>query len=328
MFCPVCGSKKVVDIFCLEHLKEQKPLVQSFKPFTAEVCVESGAVRFKGKWHPSDDPAATLRSLFTEQVVPANYAEVRSVTVGQLALALKPGLKEEGVAEVRVEGRASPKSDYYVETYDVPYTINGTVAPRLRKHANYFEGTLQVRNEDDAVRRFIREYITRQEARITKTVEERNGTDYYLTSKAVVLHLAKALQERFGGLVKTSRKLFTRNKQTSKEVYRVTAFVELPPFVEGDVIDGALLVLERGKRSKYYNLVKGKVEYQPYTGQERRVTVAETTIAAVRPRLTAIHPETFQAVPVANAKPGQHEAGEPVHVVATDDALYVVERPC
>ncbi len=328
-FCPICGSTKVVDVFCLEHLKEQHPLIKAFKDFTAEVCATSGAVRYKGRWHPSTDPAATIKAHFAEQIVPAPYAEIKTITLGPLTLQRKPGLTEKGIIAVHVQGRASPKSSFYTESYDVPYTVTGTVAPKLRKHADYFEGTLQVRNEDEASTAFITAYVAKHGARITKTQREGHGTNYFLTSKAVVLHLAKALQERYGGLMKTSRTLFSRNRQRSKDIYRATAFIELPPFTEGAVISQAekpLLVLERGKRIKYYNLATGKTEYHRYTGTERPLAQRATSIASTRPALTIIHPDNYQAVPAANKHCCPHEPGDEVNVVLHNDKAYLVER--
>ncbi len=330
MFCPKCGSKKVVDVFCATCLKEERPLVKAFKEFAAEACARSGAVKWHGRWHDTEDTARALEGLFAQQVVPAPYADVTGVRVEVPEVPLKEGLRVKGEARVRVTGRASEKAKPYAEEYAVPYEVDVTISPKYAKlGTQYFEGTLQVRNEDEEARRFLLDFVGRSGAGVAKEAKARNGTDYFLTSKAVVEKAAHALQARFGGLVKTSAQLFSRNKQTSKEIFRVNALIELPPFREGDAVRAEqrpLFVVERGKRIKFWDPQRGKYRFHEYKDcRWRRLPVFETTVAATRPELTVIHPETFQSVKAWNAKPKEHAPGEKVRVVLDGKKAYVVE---
>jgi len=45
------------------------------------------------------------------------------------------------------------------------------------------------------------------------------------------------LQNHFGGQLIISKKLHTKNRLTSKEVYRVNALFRLPSFKKGDILD-------------------------------------------------------------------------------------------
>lgn len=328
MFCPVCGSKEVVDVFCLEHLKEQKPLVEHFKPLHVDVCVITGGVRIKGRWRDTDDTEASLRELVPEHIVPANYAEIKHVRVGEMKPAMKEGLKQEGEVVVSIIGRASPKADAYEEEYVFPYTLMHTRSPRgKRAGSQYFEGTLQVRNEDEESRKALLDLLHDYKATVAKRVRVKSGSDYYLSSKGAVRKAAKALQHRFGGIIKESRELFSRNKQTSKDIYRVTSLIELPDFKEGDVVKGEtpLLVEERGKRIRFRNLRTGKTEYHEYAHQPKLIVV-ETSVAEAHPRLTVIHPETFQPVRVENQRAAPHEPGEHVDVALDEGRVYLMER--
>lgn len=326
MFCPVCGSKKVVDVFCLEHLREQRPLVKEFKPFRVEVCSVTGAVHHKGKWHPTEHPEEVIRGLLAEHIIPAQYAEISAVRAEPLPLELKTGLKIAGEAIVTVTGRASPRASWYDEEYAFPFEIQNTLSPRLRKHGGYFEGTLQVRNETEETKRFVRERVAAHEARIAKEVAQPTGTDYYISSNSAARHVAQELQQ-YGGKMKLTRKLFSRNRQTSKDLYRVTAHVQLPEYQPGDVVkeQDPLLVKRLSKKIQFQNLRTGKTEYHEYRPMQR-LLVAETSVATDHPTITVIHPETFQAVPLANRPSDPVKPGAHVEVAIDGERLYLVER--
>jgi len=330
MFCPKCGSEKVVDVFCARCLKEERPLVKAFKEFKAEACARSGAVKWHGRWHDEEDTTARLEELFAQQVVPAPYAEITDVRVVIDEVPLKEGLKTKGEARVLVTGRASAKAKPYVEEYDVPYEVLVTVSPKYAKlGTQYFEGTLQVRNETDDSRKFLQEQLARHGIGVAKTNKQRNGMDYYLTSKTAVERVALALQARFGGLVKTSAQLFSRNKQTSKEIYRVNALIELPPFGKGDVVRAGkqlLFIVEPGKRIKFWDPRKGKYQFHEYKDVRwEKLPVFETTVATTHPVLAVIHPETFQSIRVWNAAPQEREPGEKVRVTIDGAKPFIVE---
>jgi len=85
-------------------------------------------------------------------------------------------------------------------------------------HANYFEGTLQLRNPTQAVI----DFVEHSDAKISQVKEVRGGIDYYFVSQKALRNLGALLQKRFCGELKSTRRIFTRNRQTGKDVYRVT----------------------------------------------------------------------------------------------------------
>jgi nonsense-mediated mRNA decay protein 3 len=331
MFCPKCGSEDVVDVFCASCLRELHPLVKGFKPYDAEVCVVCGKINHKGHWHETKDAPGQLAEFLKAHIVFADDSEIENVAVGPLPVEMKPGLKQSADTRATVTGRASKKAKSYQEEYDFSYTILNTYCPRCRKlGTEYFEGTLQVRNEDKESKKFLAEFLRRSGASVAKSVPERNGTDYMLTSKSAVERAGLALQAEFGGTLKASAQLFSHNRQTSKDIYRVNAFVELPKFKEGDVVRGLdelLFVAERGKKIKFYNPRRDKFEFHELKESTWEVIPTfETTVAGTRPALSVIHPETFQAVRVWNAAHGAHEPGEKVVVCLDGEKVFLVER--
>lgn len=95
-----------------------------------------------------------------------------------------------------------------------------------KQKREYFEGILQLRDIKQEVTDFCLEDIEKHSEKggifFSKTEEVKNGVDFYCSSNKYLMHLGKKLKKRFKGELKTSAKLFTKNKQTSKDVYRVT----------------------------------------------------------------------------------------------------------
>lgn len=98
----------------------------------------------------------------------------------------------------------------------------------MDKNPQYFEGILQLRNPNEEVLNFIRnQFKNNEKAWIAKTEGLKTGIDFYVSSNRFLLSLGKKLKKSFKGELKTSRKLHTQNRLTSKRVYRVTVLFRL-----------------------------------------------------------------------------------------------------
>ncbi len=93
----------------------------------------------------------------------------------------------------------------------------------MDKNPDYFEGTLQLRNPHEEVLNFIRnQFKNNSKVWIAKEERLKTGIDLYISSNKFLLSLGKKLKKSFKGELKISRKLFTKNRLTSKMVYRMT----------------------------------------------------------------------------------------------------------
>ena len=75
------------------------------------------------------------------------------------------------------------------------------------------------------------------------------------------MKLGKKLKGKFSGEFKKSAKLFTRNRQTSKEVYRLTILFRLSKFSKGDIIGykgDKLIIVNLGKKVFAKSITTGK----------------------------------------------------------------------
>ena len=92
----------------------------------------------------------------------------------------------------------------------------------------YYEGTLQLRNPNREVINFIRnQFKNNRKAWIAKEERLKTGIDLYISSNRFLLSLGKKLKKSFKGELKVSRKLHSRDRITSKNVYRMTVLFRL-----------------------------------------------------------------------------------------------------
>ena len=101
---------------------------------------------------------------------------------------------------------------------------------------DYFQGILQLRDVNDEILSFVHNQLKkRNDAAVTKTIKFSNGIDLYITSQKFIRILGKKLKESFGGQLKISAKLHTRNKQ-GKDLYRVNVLFRLSKYKKGDIV--------------------------------------------------------------------------------------------
>tara|TARA_Y100000310_G_scaffold281258_1_gene301610 strand:- start:6603 stop:7070 length:468 start_codon:yes stop_codon:yes gene_type:complete len=135
-------------------------------------------------------------------------------------------------------------------------------------HSQYFEGILQLRNSGQEVEDFVLDRIdNRKNVTIAKVLKQKNGYDYYLSSQKFLQILGKQLQQKFGGELKVSTKLHTRNRVTSKEVHRVTVLFRPPKFKKGDIVryrGEDLLIINCGTKVYCKNVKSNKKMSIPY----------------------------------------------------------------
>lgn len=105
------------------------------------------------------------------------------------------------------------------------------------KHDKYYEGYLQLRNCDKEVYDYVKDKFKENQVYIAKETKQKNGVDYQVSSNKFIIRLGNELVRNFSGRQKVTSKLFTRDNQTGKNVYRMTVMFEQLSFKVGDVID-------------------------------------------------------------------------------------------
>ncbi len=101
--------------------------------------------------------------------------------------------------------------------------------PPGEKHDQYYEAKIQIRPFDESVIRFVIDQIDNNDkVRISKTTQLKTGVDIYVSSRKFATSLGKKLKTKYKeGKVLVTKTLFSRNRQTSKNIYRVTVLFRL-----------------------------------------------------------------------------------------------------
>jgi len=187
----------------------------------------------------------------------------------------------------------------------------------------YFEGILQLRNPSSEIMDFVNTRLKKEGVFVAKTVSHKRGIDLFVSSNRFILRLGKKLSVNYGGILKTSRKLHTRDSQTSKDLFRVTVFVEFPKIINGDIIkvkSELVKVSSIGRTIKGTSLKTGKrisVPKDDYKVLEKH----KTSVSKVHPAVEVLHPESYESVKTQNHKDIQ--VGEKV-IVVIDSGIWIV----
>jgi nonsense-mediated mRNA decay protein 3 len=140
--------------------------------------------------------------------------------------------------------------------------------------------------------------------------------------------LGRELVDFFGGKIKISPRLFSKNHQTSKDIYRVNIFVELPSFARGDIIvfnDKVCRVEKLGKKIKLSDMVSGSSVIEDYAKMQYIVLKKQQTyVSRTYPSLEVINPYDYQSSMVKNKPKTAFITGQSVNVV-THRGIYVVD---
>ncbi|MEK6973949.1 MAG: NMD3-related protein [Nanoarchaeota archaeon] len=97
-------------------------------------------------------------------------------------------------------------------------------------HANYFEAILQIRPKKQSILEFVRNDCLRNGIMISKEISKDFGYDLYLSSRKYTVQVSKKLKKSFGGTLTFSKTLHTRNRMSSKLVYRITVLYRAKQF--------------------------------------------------------------------------------------------------
>ncbi|MBN1792288.1 hypothetical protein JW826_01240 [Candidatus Woesearchaeota archaeon] len=204
-----------------------------------------------------------------------------------------------------------------------------------REGTKYFEAILQIRSRSEPVLKESVEYLQerisglRQRGVFINKVERfEDGFDLYLTSNKLAQVLGRELLDKFGGGLKVSPRLFSKNKQTSKELYRVNVFIELPGFTRGDymvVDDHVFLVDKLGRKIKITEAVSGSSRIVDYLGLDYSVLKRQQAyVSKTYPHLEVINPHDYQSSMIKNKPRKDLVLGEKANVVI-HKGIYAVD---
>ncbi len=251
-FCPKCGKKGIKGDFCSECSEDELEL--SFKDIVMKKCIicDKFTVLYNWRQFKTIDEGIIAAAL-SKIKNPCRYPlKIRPI---YKELKDKPGAKDDIELEVTVEG----------QEFLIPAQIDYTYCDHCGKIGNrYFEGELQVRDANKEVMDFVRKDIedNKDKVHLVKETGEEYNADFQLTSAKYIRALGKKLVHKFNGELTETARLFTQDKNTSKQVHRINVLFRLHGFKVGDIVE------YRGRKIKVKTLGKNVSGFDVETGKK------------------------------------------------------------
>lgn len=329
--CISCGKYGNFDILCSNCFLKNNPILAGFKDIQINFCVMCNKYQLKNKWVYYKSINTPITQLVKEKLKFNPSFKIINISIKPRLPEFKkgPGLKLEAEVQLIVQATADGFEKPVKEEYTIPILLNFSYCKKCSKSSSqYFEGILQIRNQNKQVTDYIESKLKSKKKRgvfATKIEKIKSGIDFYLTDTKFIRTFAAELQNKFGGELKISAKLHTRDKQTSKEVFRVNALLRLPDYTIGDIVlvdKQPLRIAKMGKKPIAKNLVTKK---QTTIDTKIKLIILEshnTFVSKTQPKLEVLDPETYQSVAVEN--PIDLKPGQKVKVVKANKKLFLV----
>lgn len=314
-FCPKCGKRIKTGVFCNNCNPVQ--LIKNVKDIKVWVCGDCNRFFFRNKWRP-----------YTEDTEPYKETAKEQITV-------EPGTKID--IKLHYKGQKVKEIEFFAtdkqnneEEYKTPISVDKTMCPSCsKKSANSIAGTLQIRNLTEDVYKDLDEELARSEKAHVHilTLDEKPGyIDIDMTNQTWIERIARNLQEKYGGQLKVDYRLQTRDHQTSKDVYRITATLMLPTVKKREALlydDEPYVVNAIGKNLSVMNLKTGEHIKLDFTDKFRKLETHKTTLSQLKPHIEALDPETYQSEPIKEIeKIRKPKLGMEIKVLSFNGALY------
>lgn len=209
-FCPKCGTEiEQGKEFCKDCRPIKTLESREVYFFYCENCKD---YNFRNKWKPSHDAEEAITDIVLDTFA-KQPLEIIKIKIPNVTMA----------AGVNVDFKVEVLYDEC--EYEVPGRFLMTICPKCAKDkTTYFEGILQLRNPNPEIKEYILkrlESVKIKGIHASDVKEVTNGIDYHITSKPFLRKLGKELKQRFKGDFNESPQLFSRNHQTSKDIWRL-----------------------------------------------------------------------------------------------------------
>lgn len=244
-FCPKCGKKGIKEEFCKECSEEEgiKKTNLGFKDIVIKKCVDCSRVMVRHAWTEFDVFEEGIAAAALHRISNPEKLELNIISKVE-ELKNKPGFRQEIELEICAKGCS----------FLIPAAIEFTYCPKCCKaDSEYFEGELQLRSATPELVAFVKNDLAEQErngVHIAKEKIKGDYADFKLTSSKYLRALGKKIRARFNGELTETSRLFSRNKQTSKDIYRTTVLFKLRGHRIGDTI------IQRGREIKITTIGK------------------------------------------------------------------------
>ncbi|MBT3408714.1 hypothetical protein HOC99_04710 [Candidatus Woesearchaeota archaeon] len=208
--------------------------------------------------------------------------------------------------------------------------------------SEYFEGILQVRfdkkefnNDYQNIKEKIKEIIIDYRAQINKMVELENGIDFYVLNKKLLPNMGNLILNKIVGEEKISATLFSRNNQTSKDIYRLKYLTKLKNLFLFDYIEynGEVYQIIKIKKK---NLIAKNIINNQNTNLYNNIAdinkineFLEAEVIRIQPNIQILDPIDFSVKNIINESEQIKQKlnyDSKVNIIRLEDKIYIVDQ--
>ena len=341
MKCIQCSKelKKEGMVLCDECFRKKHTCFKSYSEHTLLICEHCGSYKYQNQWKlkkGKDKEEAKLQAIREGTLHYCQFIFQPEAVDLEIHLLEEHGKVQKGTALLRTESKIDKQK--LVEEFTLPLKVKWSSCDQCGKiKTEYFEGILQLRGAKKEVLQKAHDFVLadievagNKGIFITKWDEVVGGVDYYYTRQQYLPIIMNKLAHKFGAVGKTHPELFSKNRQTSKDVYRVNASVRLPEYELGTVIRYHKKIYQIFKIAKQVTGLDLNTQKRMTIDEINDIEVLVEPSAFIKAQVTKwypyieiLHPETFQSVAVENSIPLSKEIKE-VLVAIVEERVWIV----
>lgn len=344
--CYKCGIEKEMasEALCVDCMNYDTPIIKDLKFKSVQVCPRCGSYSYFKEWHKEKKNEQELIFEAIEKGLKINHVyDLEKIEIRSRPLE-KESTPKKHFFDVELKLHLHLDHDFTF-TQKVHFHISDSLCMHcLKMNNNYFEGILQIRGKDNDryidVENFLLNLINkRKDVEVHKIEKNVNGLDVYVTNKRVLMEIAQKAHNEFGGFLEQNSQLFSWNKQTSKDVFRLNVLIRLPDFDKYDIIEilnNKIIVKKvRGKKVFGINLQNHKEQEFDFNNNayeiiaRKEASAQKTTVSKIYPGIEVLN-ESYESVPVVNLidndeKSRALKVGHNVSVLNYEGKYYLIK---
>ncbi|MEM1988826.1 MAG: NMD3-related protein [Candidatus Woesearchaeota archaeon] len=233
--CIICGKEISFGAFCKDCYVKENPVIKKVKTLNIKICENCNDIEIKNKWNILEEG---IEKLIKESVVFDENFEIYET------LLLDYYLEEKKIKIIlELNGIIKELNEEFSEQIELEYPYQPTLCEKCKKsNTQYYEAILQLRdfpiNFLNEVQNFLKEEMMKNKVYSNKEIiykkskKQKNSEeilinkDIYLTSMNFAKAFVRELEKKYKNLeTKISRKIYSKDKVTSKDLYRLTILV-------------------------------------------------------------------------------------------------------
>lgn len=356
--CYRCGAEdELIDGLCPICYAQEHPLIEVPDRVEVEVCHLCGSYKRKIWQTPKSEEAFEILNEIAYYAT-KDAIKKKSVTVDveiYPEITQLPGGKRSKLiipVHIVAKGRLPGEKEDRVYEKDIEVHLKMVQCPRCSRFmSNYYEATLQVRamnrylteEEREELDNFVREELVKRlkkdrMAFISKFIPQKEGLDYQLGSVGAARNIAQRIKERYGGKITETATLVGVDRDSGKELYRVTVSVRIPEYKVGDVVEykNKHYVVSAITENKVY---MKSIDYKrekiglPWHIAEKETKMAKkkdeldtATVIATTPNIMVMDDKSYEVYEFDNIGDVEIKEGDKVKIFKKEGVSYLVNK--